>query len=85
MKKHIVITSARATGKNEMPGLALRAESHLLKHFEYSHLPPHLQKISKPFHVLARKVYKNAPYNLETTEALRKLLEAKDCAVRAAL
>jgi len=58
----------------------------LLKFFEYSHLPAHLALISKPFCVLARSMADNE--NLqgpELTVALRKLLESKDCAVRAAL
>lgn len=56
----------------------------LLRFFEYEHLPPHLQDISAPFAILAQKVA-NGPSNAETTTCLRKLLEAKDCAVRAAL
>lgn len=56
----------------------------ILKYFKYDHLPPHLQAISKPFADLANEVAERAD-NPETTVALRKLLEAKDCAVRAAL
>lgn len=51
--------------------------------FEYSHLPEHLQKVSKPFGELADYIVYNLPENAERTVALRKLLEAKDCAVRA--
>jgi ferritin-like protein len=58
---------------------------HILKLFGYTHLPGHLQEISKPFHDLAREVAARAPNNPETLVALRKLLEAKDCAVRAVL
>ncbi len=57
----------------------------LLKYFEYSHLPVHLQEISRPFGELARTLAERAPNNPETTAGIRKLLEAKDCAVRAAL
>jgi lipopolysaccharide biosynthesis regulator YciM len=57
---------------------------HVLKFFEYAHLPPHLQAISKPFCELATAVAAQSD-NAETTVALRKLLEAKDAAVRAAL
>lgn len=57
----------------------------LLKFFAFDHLPPHLQEISRPFGELARVVADRAPQNPETTVALRKLLEAKDCAVRAVL
>jgi hypothetical protein len=56
----------------------------ILKHFEYEHLPPNLQEASKPFCELARKYAEVAPDDPETTAGLRKLLEAKDCFVRAA-
>ena len=61
------------------------AISHVLKFFAYEHLPERLQKISKPFGTLAQELAERAPDNQETTVALRKLLEAKDAAVRAAL
>lgn len=51
--------------------------------FVYAHLPPHLQAISKPFGDLATHIVATLPSNPERTVALRKLLEAKDCAVRA--
>jgi hypothetical protein len=57
----------------------------ILKYFEYEHLPEHLQKVSKPFAKLARKMDQELVGCPETTACLRKLLEAKDCAVRAAL
>ena len=57
----------------------------VLKFFAYQHLPPHLQAVSKDFHDLACVVADRAPLNAETTIALRKLLEAKDAAVRAGL
>lgn len=57
----------------------------LLQFFEYAHLPPHLQEISKPFGELAKQIVDTLPSNPERTVALRKLLEAKDCAVRAKL
>lgn len=61
------------------------AISHVLKFFAYAHLPEKLQAISRPFCELAQEVANRAPDNQETTIALRKLLEAKDAAVRAAL
>jgi len=61
------------------------AIEHVLKYFAFEHLPERLQSISKPFAELARQVAERAPQNQETTVALRKLLEAKDAAVRAAL
>lgn len=61
------------------------AIQHVLKFFEYGHLPPHLQKVSKGFCELAKEVADRSPESQETTVALRKLLEAKDAAVRAVL
>ena len=58
---------------------------YLLQLFEYAHLPEHLQLISKPFGELAKHLQATLPDNPEKTTALRKLLEAKDCAVRAVL
>lgn len=57
----------------------------VLKFFAYQHLPPHLQEVSKDFHDLAVKTADRAPLNAETTIAIRKLLEAKDAAVRSVL
>jgi NAD(P)H-dependent FMN reductase len=61
------------------------AIQHVLKFFSYQHLPEKLQAVSKPFSELAGQVAERAPDNQETTVALRKLLEAKDAAVRAVL
>lgn len=55
----------------------------LLQFFRYEHLPPTLQTASKPFSDLAQHIVDNLPRNPERTVALRKLLESKDCAVRA--
>ena len=57
----------------------------MLQFFKYEHLKPELQIISKSFCELAEEVVNNLPRNPERTVALRKLLEAKDCAVRAYL
>lgn len=57
----------------------------LARYFEYAHLPEHLQAISKPCHDLAEAMIGNLPDGPELTAGLRKLLEAKDCFVRAAL
>lgn len=57
----------------------------LLQFFAYEHLPAHLQAVSKPFGDVARELAATLPANAESTTALRKLLEAKDCAVRAVL
>jgi len=57
----------------------------LMQFFEYKHLPTHLQEVSKPFCELAEHINTSLPDNPEKTVALRKLLESKDCAVRAKL
>lgn len=57
----------------------------ILQYFEYDHLPEHLQPVSKGFCELARAAAEELPRCAETSVALRKLLEAKDAAVRAAL
>lgn len=57
----------------------------ILKFFSFDHLPAQLQIISKPIHDLAVKMDEELPDSAEKTVGLRKLLEAKDCFVRAAL
>lgn len=59
--------------------------SALLRFFAYDHLPERLQRVSQSFAELAAQLANTLPSNAETTTALRKLLESKDCAVRAAL
>ncbi|SEK36361.1 hypothetical protein SAMN04515666_101329 [Bosea lupini] len=56
---------------------------HIEQFFAWSHLPPHLQAVSRPFGELAQQIVASVPRNPERTVALRKLLEAKDAAVRA--
>lgn len=56
----------------------------LLQFFGYAHLPKHLQAVSKLFHDLAHTL-NLLPDNSQKTGTLSRLLEAKDCAVRAAL
>lgn len=57
----------------------------ILQFFSYTHLPTHLQLVSQPFCDLANSIVETLPRNPERTVALRKLLEAKDAAVRANL
>lgn len=57
----------------------------MMQFFNYAHLPDHLQEVSRPFAELALLICNKLPRNPERTVALRKLLEAKDCAVRAKL
>ncbi len=53
--------------------------------FRYEHLPPHLQEVSKPFYDLAVSLVENLLPSAEVTLALRKLWEAKNLAVYAAV
>lgn len=57
----------------------------LLRYFTWQHLPVHLQAVSAPCSVLAYEMADSVPNGPELTAGLRKLLEAKDCFVRAAL
>lgn len=57
----------------------------IMQFFGYAHLPEHLQASSKPFGDLAQWIVSTLPRSAERTVALRKLLEAKDAAVRAKL
>lgn len=60
-----------------------RNDEPLLQFFEYGHLRDDLQAVSRPFGELAATMMSLLPRNPERTVMLRKLLEAKDCAVRA--
>jgi hypothetical protein len=73
-----------ATQKNMAPATATEPDP-LDRFFDYSHLPPHLREVSQLFHDLAAHLIKMLPHTAERTVALRKLLEAKDCAVRSLL
>jgi hypothetical protein len=61
------------------------ATTALLRWFEYDHLPEHLQAVSKPIGDLANEMADALPDGPELSTGLRKLLEAKDCLVRAAI
>lgn len=57
----------------------------MLQFFVWGHLREDLQEFSRPFCNLAEAIVNTLPRNPERTVALRKLLEAKDCAIRAKL
>jgi len=63
---------------------ALSEQEAIMRFFAFSHLPGTLRDVSFPFAQLAVKVM-SLPRSAERTVALRKLLESKDAAVRAAL
>jgi hypothetical protein len=56
-----------------------------IKYFEYAHLPEKLQEVSKPVGDLAKLMEETLPDGPEKSAGMRKLLEAKDCFVRAKL
>ena len=62
-----------------------READQILRYFEFDHLPEHLAKISSIFADTAKYTIDTCKRNAERTVALRKLLEAKDAAVRSAL
>jgi hypothetical protein len=57
----------------------------ILHFFHYAHLPERLRSTSRLFFILAATLVTTLPRNAERSVALRKLLEAKDAAVRANL
>lgn len=57
----------------------------MLKWFAFDHLPDRLRDVSRIFHAAAVDVIQEVQPGPERTVALRKLLEAKDAAVRAAV
>jgi len=56
-----------------------------IRFFSYEHLPAELQTVSRPCAELARQMEELLPDGPEKSAGMRKLLEAKDCFVRAAL
>ena len=57
----------------------------IMKYFTFSHLPKNLQEISVPICEMACHIESMLPDCAEKSAGLRKLLEAKDCFVHAAL
>lgn len=58
-------------------------EPEIMRLFYYEHLPKHLQEVSRIFYYTANYIVAELPQNAEAYFALRDLLRAKDCAVRA--
>lgn len=57
----------------------------ILRYFDSQHLPQLLREVVMPFEHLAMLMVITLPLGAERSACFRKLLEAKDCAVRAAL
>jgi hypothetical protein len=75
--------TAEVVQRPEMPPPAGPQASGLMQFFLYGHLPAHLQEVSAPFSSLAWHIVTTLPDNGQRDAALVKLIEAKDCAVRA--
>lgn len=67
------------------PELWMNASTDILRWFKCDHLPEYLQVTSRLFETLARAMASTIAPGPERTIALRKLLEAKDAAVRATI
>lgn len=58
----------------------------IMKYFDFAHLPSGpLQQVSACFFDLAYMLDSRVPDSVEKSAGLRKLLEAKDCFVRAVI
>lgn len=69
----------------ELEQVIIERGDRMLPFFRWSHLPEELQAVSQQFAVLAMFIVETQNATPERTVCLRKLLEAKDCAVRNAL
>ena len=72
------------SGVQAQPSAEVQAPD-ILQYFDFEHLPNHLQEISRPLHAIAHFMASDIPASPELSAGLRKLLEAKDCFVRAKL
>lgn len=71
----------------EFPGHLIK-QFPALRYFHYEHLPPHVRPVSEKFCKLAGELVLKIDEGTDKAElaaGFRKLLEAKDCAVRALL
>ena len=71
--------------KRIQKGKTMSQQNPIIEYFAYAHLPEHLQAVSKPIGELAELLDKSLPNGPEKSAGLRKLLEAKDCFVRASI
>lgn len=54
------------------------------KHLNYDEYMPHRRAVAKPFAYLAAEILDKLPDSPELTVMLRKIVEARDCCIRAA-
>ncbi len=78
-------TAGTAEGMTGRIGHRHPGTTGLVRFFAWAHLPERLQATSAPIGLLALEMVDTLPDGPELTAGLRKLLEAKDCFVRAAL
>jgi len=74
--------SYRSPNKLVMPHVGPSGDR-MMKWLSYHHLPPELQECVKAYRELGESICAAIPAGPERTVALRKLVESKDCAVRA--
>ena len=72
---------SQSTSKQSTQTMATNVD----KYFQFEHLPEHVKEISKPIAELAKLMNESLPDGAEKSAGMRKLLEAKDCFVRARL
>ena len=58
--------------------------STIIQFFKYDQMPEHLQEVAEEFYFMAQYLDRVIPTSAEKSVALRKLLESKDAAIRAA-
>lgn len=76
-------SSQEKNAENESSPVA--NEDRMLKFFECGHLPPNLKEIADVFREAAVRLDVEVANGPERSAGFRKLLEAKDCFVRARL
>jgi len=57
----------------------------IARYFDFAHLPEPQRRVSAQCYLLAERMLAELPDGPELTTGLRKLLESKDCFVRASL
>lgn len=86
MGPHVDLTKESDVNAETNNGTSVESHTErILQFFTHSHLRTDMQNVSKPFGDLALNIVNTLPRNPERTVALRKLLEAKDAAVRSLL
>ncbi len=82
---HAALCDMSERGRTQKEEIMHPAVQNVLHFFESEHLPEHLKEPAQACRVLAVQMADTVPHNAELTVGLRKLLEAKDCFVRAVL